>query len=327
MTDEIARRSLLAALAVGTATAGAGCSFGDDSGNPDTLHGGDSTDIVETDDEDGESPGERDALIDEIRTLSEELAACRTELDERRGTNIEAISLDERPLFGKDVHEAMGDAVESRRRSVVRVLTDHEDYPEPVGRGTGWVYEDGLVVTNRHVVTSRKVTVKAIETIDGERRSAEKIGISGNVDVGLVSADTDGIDPLPTGDATTLDPGDPLAAVGHPAPAGLWITTLQAYRGETDREDEIISEGPVAGGMSGAPVFDENGRVVGLHRAGGRVQLLEKSRRSVDLDSFTYSESPSRILAALESYPGRRYAVDIPIGPVVEAVSRIRPSD
>lgn len=323
MTDEIARRRLLAALAVGTTTAVAGCSLRDDTDSGDDA----ATIEPENTDEATESDGgERGALIDEAMALSEELAACRRELDERRGTVIEAASLDERPFFGDEVHEAVGDAVEPRRRSVVRVIIDHDYLPEPSGGGTGWVYENGLVVTNRHVVGSRK-TIEAIETIDGERRPAETIGVSGNADVALVSAETDGLDPVPIGDTTTLEPGDPLAGVGHPMPTGVWVTTLRAYRSDTDRETEMISEGPVAAGMSGAPIFDENGQVVGLHRAGGGIRFLDTPRYDIGPDSFVYGDSPSRILGALESYPGRRYAVDIPIEPVVEAVSRIRPSE
>jgi serine protease Do len=140
---------------------------------------------------------------------------------------------------------------------------------------SGVVWQGGLVVTAAHVF---RRTPAAVTLIAAEGRSIEAtlVGIDSSTDIALFRiAGEHGLPPVAIGDAATLRAGHVAIAVGRSgegdalASAGLvnrvgaaWQTWLG---GSVDRL--IRLDGGVYDGLSGAPVADASGAVIGIATA------------------------------------------------------------
>jgi S1-C subfamily serine protease len=140
---------------------------------------------------------------------------------------------------------------------------------------SGSVWRDGLVVTAAHVF---RRTPAALTLVDGAgaSRAATLVGIDSSTDLAVFRlADSNGMTPLPLGSAAPVRAGHFAIAVGRSgegdtvASAGLvnrvggpWQTWLG---GSIDRF--IRLDGGVYDGLSGAPVADADGAVIGIATA------------------------------------------------------------
>lgn len=265
---------------------------------------------------------ERERLLARVEDLETEVAECEAQLASLRGLQHEAASLDPWPFVDEATHERMADVVVPLRASVVKILVDHPYYESgATPPATGWVYDDGLVVTNKHVADPRNIDgfeLEAIETFDGDVRECELLESDPSIDGALLEASTDGLDPLPTGRSDDLEMDDPVVVLGHPKTVGTWVASLGAYRGEQGQRS-FVAEGQSMLGMSGSPVIDEHGTVVGLHTASGVIEYLPDGMQSeFDESDFTFGEPVSRSSAVFERYPPRGYVRQLKIEPLVE---------
>ena len=94
--------------------------------------------------------------------------------------------------------------------------------------GSGFVVDnDGTIVTNAHVVEGAdKVQVRFDE--NGEFVDAEVKGVDTSTDVAVLKidpSDVDGLTPLPLGDSSKLQVGDPVIAIGNPFGYSRTVTT------------------------------------------------------------------------------------------------------
>jgi serine protease Do len=138
--------------------------------------------------------------------------------------------------------------------------------------GTGFVIsEDGLIVTNTHVVEG----VEKIEIVfsDGTRSAAEVVGQDAKTDVALIRAKADrDYSPLPLGDSDALLPGDWVIAVGNPfgldhtVTAGIVSATGRDI-GQGPYDDFIQTDAAINPGNSGGPLLNLAGEVVGINAA------------------------------------------------------------
>ena len=138
-------------------------------------------------------------------------------------------------------------------------------------QGSGWIAEDGIVVTNAHVVAGQEDTTVQIEGED-ERHDADVISLDVRNDVAILrSSGVEGVPPLPVdADAET---GTPAAILGFPMngpyeskPGRLGDTvearSQDAYgRGPVRRQITTL-RGEVRSGNSGGPMVDGDGEVV-----------------------------------------------------------------
>jgi len=152
-------------------------------------------------------------------------------------------------------------------------------------QGSGFVVsEDGLVLTNSHVISSsdnpRLTAPKAAERVfvefaDRERVPAQIIGWDVFDDVGVVRVDpaAHALDPVPLGDSSSVRVGDPVAVIGSPfgnensLAVGVVSATKRSIESLTssyDLLDAIQTDAPINHGNSGGPMFDARGRVVGI---------------------------------------------------------------
>jgi S1-C subfamily serine protease len=163
------------------------------------------------------------------------------------------------------------------------VVTIQSLFGREGGEGSGFVINDeGEIVTNAHVVTTgeggalKRASEVYVEFADGNRVSAKVLGHDPNADIALLRVETDGLDlrPLPLGESSQVEVGQPVAAIGSPfGQAGsLSVGIVSAV----DRNVASLTEFSIAGaiqtdaainpGNSGGPLVGPDGRVIGVNQ-------------------------------------------------------------
>ncbi len=138
--------------------------------------------------------------------------------------------------------------------------------------GSGFIVDpSGYVVTNNHVIDGAdKITVILH---DGTRLSADVKGRDHKTDLALLKVEAK--KPLPYvtfGDSDAARVGDWVVAIGNPFGLGGTATTgIVSARGRDINsgpyDDYIQIDAPINRGNSGGPLFDINGKVIGVNTA------------------------------------------------------------
>jgi len=158
---------------------------------------------------------------------------------------------------------AAADVLRSAREFTVRIRTVG---CRRLGTGSGFVLENGLIVTNRHVIGQPRTV--SISTWDGRSFEARVEGISLDADLAII--EVSGADlPAATLRVGPVDVGEPIAVIGYPGGGSATITTGRLV--EISQETILDQEGPflivdaeVRQGNSGGPVVDGQGHVIGV---------------------------------------------------------------
>ena len=138
--------------------------------------------------------------------------------------------------------------------------------------GSGFIVDAaGLIVTNHHVVSDADEITVTLH--DGRQFEAELRGTDENTDLALLSIPVE--DALPFaefGDSDAVRVGDWVIAVGNPFGLGGTVTAgIVSARGRDIRsgplDDFLQIDAPINRGNSGGPLFDTEGRVVGVNTA------------------------------------------------------------
>jgi S1-C subfamily serine protease len=169
-----------------------------------------------------------------------------------------------RDLAPLDLDELQAAAVlRSAREFTVRIRALGCDR---FGTGSGFVLDDGLIVTNRHVVGQPREV--AISTWDGRSFEATVDGIAQDADLAVIRVR--GLD-LPPATVRTAPAvvGESIAVIGYPGGGGATITTGRVLGftegpilGETIPAIRVDAE--VKPGNSGGPLIDADGLVIGV---------------------------------------------------------------
>jgi S1-C subfamily serine protease len=152
-------------------------------------------------------------------------------------------------------------------------------------QGSGFVVSpDGLILTSSHVITTAGTSGGAakpaadvfVEFRDRDRVKAEIVGWDVFDDVGVLRVDpkAHSLDPLPLGDSSGVVVGEPVAAIGSPfgnensLAVGVVSATQRSIESLTSQYnlvDAIQVDAPINHGSSGGPLFDAQGRVIGIN--------------------------------------------------------------
>ncbi|MFV1967004.1 MAG: S1C family serine protease [Pirellulaceae bacterium] len=163
------------------------------------------------------------------------------------------------------------------------------------------VSSDGYVLTAAHVV-GRERRPAIIVLHDGRRVRGQTLGLFRTMDAGLLKIETSPRDldrkawPFaPMGESKKLKSGQWCLATGHPG--GFQSARTPVVRVgrilSIDPEAAITTDCTLVGGDSGGPLFDMEGKVIGIHsRIGGPLTL----NLHVPID--TYRDSWDRLAAA-----------------------------
>ena len=177
-------------------------------------------------------------------------------------------------------------AFEAKVRAVVAKVT-----PATVGvrigqsSGSGVIVsEDGLVLTAGHVVGKPGQEV-VFYFADGKTAKGKTLGLYGNADAGMMRITDAGKYPfLERGKSAGLLPGTWALATGHPL--GYQKDRPPVVRlGRVLRlsDNTIQTDCALVGGDSGGPLFDLDGRIIGIH---SRIGMAMDINMHVPIDVF-----------------------------------------
>ncbi len=166
----------------------------------------------------------------------------------------------EESKFSPEIVEQAREVGLQARKSVVVLAVPFESGS---GGGTGWFLENGIIITNEHVVANLKDgSVITGYTLDGDTFRAQVINYSVIPDIAVLRTDYTNAPPLPVGSSNELTPGQPLVQVGHPGGIGNWVISLGGY--VSMEGDSFRGDVPGRPGVSGSPILTLDGKVVGL---------------------------------------------------------------
>ena len=167
--------------------------------------------------------------------------------------------------------------------------------------GSGFVISaDGFIVTNNHVIEGADEI--EVEFFSGERLAAKVICTDKNTDIAVLKVDSDA--PLPFvsfGDSDTARVGDWVVAMGNPlgqgfsVSAGIVSARNRALSGIYD--DYIQTDAAINRGNSGGPLFNLDGKVVGVNTA-----ILSPNGGSIGIGFSMASNVVSRVVDQLTEY-------------------------
>ena len=161
-----------------------------------------------------------------------------------------------------------------------RGVQENSIFGIPGGQGTATgsgflIHKDGTILTNAHVVEgSSKVTVRLSET--GDAIPAQVKGRDASSDLAVLKVDpkaVSSVTPVPLGNSSSAQVGDPVIAIGNPFGFTRTVTTgivsakarqITAPNGFPIR-NVIQTDASVNPGNSGGPLLDARGRVIGIN--------------------------------------------------------------
>lgn len=152
-------------------------------------------------------------------------------------------------------------------------------------QGSGFVVDrGGVILTNAHVITNAaeaRTNVQGaravyIEFADGERIGGRVVGWDLFSDVGVirVSPGDHALEPVPLGNSAKVVVGESVAAIGSPfgKQSSLTVGVVSATGRSIDSlaggfavSNAIQTDAQINRGNSGGPLFDGDGRVIGIN--------------------------------------------------------------
>src|SRR3954469_19079089 len=216
------------------------------------------------------------------------------------------------------------DAVAQVKNAVVKidVYKTASGKLRPAGSGSGFIFSsDGLIFTNSHVVHgAEKIMVSLLNENEIE---GELIGEDTDTDLAIIKIYAHGYSVAKLGDASQLQIGQFVIAIGNPYGYQHTVTTgvvsalgrtLQTQSGRLV-DNVIQSDAALNPGNSGGPMINTDGEVIGVNTA--IIQGAQGLSFSVDID--TAKEIASQLIntgKVFKAYLG--FALqDVPINPKI----------
>ncbi|MFH0929673.1 MAG: trypsin-like peptidase domain-containing protein [Candidatus Moraniibacteriota bacterium] len=151
---------------------------------------------------------------------------------------------------------------------------------QEVGAGSGFIVSsDGLVVTNKHVVSDQSASY-TVMTNDEKKYEAKVLAIDQVNDVAILKIEAVGLPVLEMGDSSNLQIGQTVIAIGNSLGefrntvskgiiSGLKRNVMAGSgRGDSENLSEVIqTDAAINPGNSGGPLLDIQGKVIGVNVA------------------------------------------------------------
>jgi len=183
-------------------------------------------------------------------------------------------------------------AVDKTKNAVVKIDIFKSDKGKlrQAGSGSGFIFSsDGFIFTNCHVVDgAEKIMVSLLNTNEIE---AELIGKDPDTDIAVLKIYTQGYSVAKLGDASELQIGQFVIAIGNPYGYQHTVTTgvvsalgrsLQTQSGRFV-DNVIQSDAALNPGNSGGPMINTDGEVIGVNTA--VIQGAQGLSFSVDINT------------------------------------------
>ena len=210
------------------------------------------------------------------------------------------LSLSNSYSYGKSIPNSFADLAERLMPSVVNISTTQtikttsnpfpfqfppgspfedmfKEFNRPTERqatalGSGFIIDSkGLVVTNNHVIKGAEDIVVSVN--GSTEYKAKVIGKDPYMDLAVLQIESDeDFQPVSFGDSDKARVGDWVIAIGNPFGFGGTVTSgIISSRnrdiGLTRYDDFIQTDASINQGNSGGPLFDLNGKVIGINTA------------------------------------------------------------
>ena len=170
------------------------------------------------------------------------------------------------PNFVQQLNDDLAEVIFSVRQSLVQITNGHGG----AGAGTIW-HQDGLIVTNAHVVHGRghlQVTLQ-----NGDTYPAQILAQDSNLDLAALAIDANDLPMIAPGDSRSLKAGQWVMSLGHPwgilnsATGGVVIGMGQQLGDIQFRNgvDWLAVNLKLRPGHSGGPLVNAQGRLIGVN--------------------------------------------------------------
>jgi S1-C subfamily serine protease len=168
------------------------------------------------------------------------------------------------------------DAVDKIKNAVVKidVYKTTKGKLRPAGSGSGFIFSsDGLIFTNSHVVHGAERIM--VSLLNENEIEATLIGEDPDTDLAILKIYADGYSVAKLGDASALQIGQFVIAIGNPlgyqhtVTAGVVSALGRSLRTQSGHlvDNVIQSDAALNPGNSGGPMINTDGEVVGVNTA------------------------------------------------------------
>ena len=167
--------------------------------------------------------------------------------------------------------------------------------------GAGFVIsEDGYVVTNNHVIEGADEI--EVEFINGDIFPAKIVGTDANIDIAVLKIDADKpFEYVAFGNSDVARVGDWVMAMGNPLGQGFSVSAgiISARNRELSGpyDDYIQTDAAINRGNSGGPLFNMDGKVIGVNTA-----IISPSGGSIGLGFSMASNTVDPVVKQLKEY-------------------------
>ncbi|SDX05750.1 serine protease Do [Thiocapsa roseopersicina] len=209
-----------------------------------------------------------------------------------KSESLQPMALQGHPALPPDaeVPESFRRFFEQRGRAMPRQAT---------GQGSGFVVDsDGHIVTNHHVIEGAGEVTVVLN--DGTGHVARVVGVDPKTDLAVLKIDIDRpLVAVELGDSSKARVGDWVLAVGNPFGLGGSVNAgIISARGRDINsgpyDDYLQIDAPINRGNSGGPLFDIEGRVIGVNTA-----IFSPSGGNVGIGFAIPAETVERVVADL----------------------------
>jgi len=190
--------------------------------------------------------------------------------------------------------------------------------------GSGFIIDakEGLVVTNNHVIDGADDI--EVNFSDGSKLKAKLVGKDGKTDIALLKIDPSvkKLHAVQFGDSAHLRIGDWVMAIGNPFGFGGTVTLgIVSARNRNINsgpyDDFIQTDAAINRGNSGGPLFDMNGKVIGINTA-----IISPSGGSIGIGFAIPSDEAIGVVDQLRKYgETRRGWLAVRIQPVTPEIA------
>lgn len=168
--------------------------------------------------------------------------------------------------------------------------------------GSGFVVDpEGIVITNNHVIAdAEEITVNFA---DGSKLPAKLIGRDSKTDIAVLKVTPDKpLQSVEFGDSKALRVGDWVMAIGNPFGLGGSVTLgiVSARNRDINAgpyDDFIQTDAAINRGNSGGPLFDMEGKVVGINTA-----IISPSGGSIGIGFSIPASTATGVISQLRKF-------------------------
>ena len=250
-----------------------------------------------------------------------------------------------------DIYQRDGDGVAFIRSTIVQKTQSVFGMPQQQSSeatGSGFLIDNqGHILTNAHVVEGAKSVT--VQLGNGSEQNAQVVGTDPSSDVALLKVDnTEGASPLPLGDSSKVQVGDPVVAIGNPFALDRTVTSgivsalqrqIQAPNGFSI-SDVIQTDAAINPGNSGGPLINGDGQVIGINsqiesQSGGNegvgfaVPIKTAADVASQLENGGQVHQPYLGISGGDITPDIAHALNLPVtqGVLIERVISGGPAD